>query len=58
MDEDRTKGKAKDVGGTLREAAGKAMNDKDMERRGKEDQAEGKLQKGFGEAKDAFRGKK
>ncbi len=58
MDEDRTKGKAKDVGGTMKEAAGKALNDKDMERSGKADQAEGKLQKGVGEAKDTLRGKK
>jgi uncharacterized protein YjbJ (UPF0337 family) len=57
MDDDRIKGKAKDVTGTLKEAAGKATGDKDTERSGRADQAEGKLQEGFGKAKDALRGK-
>ena len=57
MDEDRTKGQAKDVKGTVKEAWGKATGDKDSERSGRADQAEGKVQKGFGEAKDALRGK-
>jgi len=58
MDDDRTKGKTKDVLGSAKETAGKAFGNKDMERRGKADQAEGKVQKGFGEAKDALRGER
>jgi uncharacterized protein YjbJ (UPF0337 family) len=58
MDEDRTKGKAKDVLGTAKETVGKATGDKDTERSGKADQVEGKAQKGAGKAKDALRGKK
>lgn len=57
MDEDRTKGKAKDVAGTAKEAVGKATGNKETERSGKADQAEGKVQKKAGEAKDALRGK-
>jgi uncharacterized protein YjbJ (UPF0337 family) len=58
MDEDRSKGKAKDVIGTAKETVGKAVGDKETERSGKADQVEGKVQKGVGEAKDALRGKK
>lgn len=58
MNEDRTKGKAKDVIGTAKETVGKATGDKKIERSGKADQVEGKVQKGVGEAKDALRGKK
>jgi uncharacterized protein YjbJ (UPF0337 family) len=58
MDEDRIKGKAKDVIGTGKEAVGKATGNRQTERSGKADQVEGKVQKGVGEAKDALRGKK
>ena len=58
MDKDRVKGKAKDVLGTAKEAVGKATGDKKTERSGKADQLEGGVQKGFGKAKDALRGKK
>jgi uncharacterized protein YjbJ (UPF0337 family) len=57
MDKDRTEGKTKDVIGSAKETFGKATGDKDTERSGKADQAEGKLQKGVGKAKDALRGK-
>ncbi len=58
MDEDRSKGKAKDVAGSAKEKFGKATGDKETERSGKADQAEGKVQKGFGKAKDSLRDKK
>jgi len=58
MDEDRAKGKAKDVIGTAKETVGKATGDRDTERRGKADQAEGKIQEGIGKAKDTLRGRK
>lgn len=57
MNEDRAKGKAKDVLGTAKETVGKATGDKETERSGKADQVEGKVQKGVGKAKDAIRGK-
>lgn len=49
---DQTKGKAKDIGGKLKEEFGDATNNEDMKRKGQADQAEGKAQKGFGDAKD------
>lgn len=58
MNEDRAKGKAKDVLGTAKEAVGKATNDRETERSGKADQVEGKVQEGFGKAKDHLSGKK
>jgi uncharacterized protein YjbJ (UPF0337 family) len=57
MDEDRAKGKAKDVIGTAKEGVGKATGDRETERSGKADQVEGKVQEGFGKAKDTLRGK-
>ena len=57
MDEDRTEGKTKDVIGSAKETIGKATGDKETERSGKGDQAEGKIQKGIGKAKDALRDK-
>lgn len=57
MEEDRVKGKAKDVVGTAKEKVGKATGDKKTERIGKAEQVEGKVQEGVGKAKDALRGK-
>ncbi|MEX3314771.1 CsbD family protein [Sulfitobacter sp. PS-8MA] len=50
--EDQAKGKAKDIGGKLKEEAGDAAGNEDMKREGQADQAEGKVQKGVGDAKD------
>ena len=50
--EDQAKGKAKDIGGKLKEEAGDATNNKDMKREGQADQAEGKVQKGVGDANE------
>lgn len=58
MNKDSTKGKFKDVVGSAKETIGKATGDKDTERSGKADQVKGKVQKGIGKAKDAFRDKK
>lgn len=55
MDEDRVKGQAKDVKGSAKETIGKAIGDKETERSGQADQVEGKVQKGVGKVKDAFR---
>jgi len=57
MNDDRKKGQAKDVKGSAKETWGKVTGDKDIERSGQADQAKGKAQKGFGEAKEAIRGK-
>lgn len=50
--EDQVKGKAKDVGGKIKEEAGDAIGNDEMKREGQADQAEGKVQKGVGDAKD------
>lgn len=50
--EDQTKGKAKDIGGKLKEETGDAINNEDMKREGQADQAEGKAQKKVGDVKD------
>lgn len=50
--EDQAKGKAKDIGGKLKEVAGDATNNEDLKREGQADQVEGKVQKGAGDAKD------
>ncbi|WP_138934972.1 CsbD family protein [Roseovarius arcticus] len=50
--EDQVKGKAKDVGGKIKEETGDAIGDDKMKRDGQVDQAEGKVQKGVGDAKD------
>jgi len=55
IDEDRTEGSAKQMGGKLKEGAGKLFGDAKMKREGQADQAEGKLQNAWGSAKDEMR---
>jgi len=50
--EDQTEGKAKDIGGKLKEEAGDLTGNDKMKRDGQTDQVEGKVQKGVGDAKD------
>ncbi|MBA3563319.1 MAG: CsbD family protein [Gammaproteobacteria bacterium] len=57
MDKDRVKGKGKQTGGSLKEGAGKATGDRKLENEGKADKGKGKVQEGFGRAKDKLRGK-
>jgi len=55
IDDDRTEGSAKQMGGSLKEGAGKLFGDEKMKREGQADQAEGKLQNAWGSVKDEFR---
>jgi uncharacterized protein YjbJ (UPF0337 family) len=55
MHKDEIKGAAKDMKGSMKEAAGKATGDRDMEARGIAEKTEGKIQKGVGNIKDAAR---
>ena len=55
IDDDRTEGSAKQVGGEMKESAGKLFGDEKMKREGQADQAEGKLQNAWGSAKDEAR---
>ena len=57
MDKDRIKGTAKQVKGSVKETAGKALGDAKLEGEGKADKAAGKVQNAVGGLKDSFRGK-
>ncbi|MFD2740998.1 CsbD family protein [Sulfitobacter aestuarii] len=50
--EDQAKGKAKDIGGKVKEEVGDATDNEDLKHEGQADQVEGKVQKGVGDAKD------
>ena len=50
--EDQVEGKAKDIGGKVKEEVGDATGNDDMKHDGQADQAEGKVQKTVGDAKD------
>jgi uncharacterized protein YjbJ (UPF0337 family) len=50
--EDQVKGKAKDIGGKVKEEVGDATGNDEMKHDGQADQAEGKVQKGVGDAKE------
>jgi len=55
IDDDRTEGSAKQIGGEMKEGAGKLFGDEEMKNEGRADQAEGKLQNAWGSAKDEVR---
>jgi uncharacterized protein YjbJ (UPF0337 family) len=55
MDKDRLKGSAQQVGGSMKETAGKALGDEKLKAEGKMDKAEGKLRNTIGGVKDTIR---
>jgi uncharacterized protein YjbJ (UPF0337 family) len=57
MDNDRLKGSATNMGGKLKEGAGKVTGDEKLRSEGVMDQIKGKLQNAFGGLKDLLRGK-
>jgi uncharacterized protein YjbJ (UPF0337 family) len=54
-DRDRVEGAAKNVGGKIKEAAGKVTGDEKMKREGQADQVVGKVQNTVGGVKDKLR---
>lgn len=54
-DHDRVEGAAKNIGGNIKEAAGKVTGDEKLKAEGRADQAEGKVQNAVGGMKDAIR---
>jgi len=52
---DKAKNKAQEVRGRVKEAAGKATNDQELENRGKADQAAGDLKQAGEKIKDAVK---
>lgn len=57
-DQNRVEGSAKQLGGKLKETAGKLAGDEKLKAEGRADQVQGKVQNAFGSAKDALRGDK
>lgn len=55
MHKDEAKGAAKDIAGSMKQAAGKATGDERLEAEGAAQRVEGKVQKGVGALKDAAR---
>ena len=55
MDKDRVDGAATNMGGKVKEAAGKVTGDEKLKREGQADQARGKVENAVGGAKDAVR---
>jgi len=56
-DHDRIEGAAKNMGGKIKEAAGKVTGDEKLKAEGRADQVEGKAQNAVGGVKDALKGK-
>ena len=54
-DHDRIEGAAKNMGGNVKEAAGKLTGDEKLKAEGRADQVEGKVQNAVGGVKDALR---
>lgn len=52
MNNDQVKGRVEEAKGNLKEAAGKVVGNPRLEDEGKVDQAKGKIQSGFGDAKE------
>ncbi len=55
MHKDEAKGAAKDIAGSIKEAAGKATGNERLEAEGAGERVAGKVQKGVGALKDAAR---
>ncbi|UIJ71271.1 CsbD family protein [Aurantimonas sp. HBX-1] len=55
VDENQIKGGAKEIGGKIKEAAGRAVGNERLEAEGEVDQVEGKTQKNYGKVKDAVK---
>jgi len=57
-DNDRVEGAAKNIGGNMKEAAGKVTGDEKLKAEGRAEQVEGKVQNAVGGMKDTLRGDK
>jgi uncharacterized protein YjbJ (UPF0337 family) len=55
MDKDRVEGSAKQMKGSVKDAAGKLTGDSKLQAEGKADKVEGKIQNAVGGAKDKIR---
>ena len=57
-DHDRVEGAAKNIGGNIKEAAGKVTGDEKLKAEGRAEQVEGKVQNAVGGLKDTLRDNK
>ena len=57
MDKDRVIGSAKQIKGTVKQVAGKAVGDSKLEAEGNADKIEGQVQNAIGGVKDTLKGK-
>lgn len=55
MNTDQVKGKAKEIAGEVQEHTGRALGNKEQEAKGHATEMEGKVQKGYGDAKEAVK---
>ncbi|NGZ87731.1 CsbD family protein [Duganella aceris] len=55
MNKDQVKGKAKEIGGKIQQEAGELVGSSEQQAKGLNKQAEGKLQKGLGDAKEVVK---
>jgi uncharacterized protein YjbJ (UPF0337 family) len=56
MSDDHAKGTGKEIKGGIKEAVGKVTGDRETEAEGKADKTEGKVQRAWGDVKDAIKG--
>ena len=52
MNKDQVKGRVEQAKGTVKEATGKVMNDRDLQAEGEIDKTAGKLQADYGDVKE------
>ena len=52
MNKDQVKGRAQEATGKVKQVTGKAVGNKELERKGKVEKASGKLQAGYGDLKE------
>jgi uncharacterized protein YjbJ (UPF0337 family) len=57
MNKDQVKGRVEQAKGNVKEGAGKALGDRDLEAEGQVDQAAGKAQATYGDAKEKVKDK-
>jgi uncharacterized protein YjbJ (UPF0337 family) len=57
VDKDRVEGSATNLGGKVKEGAGKVTGDEKLRNEGLADQAKGKIQNAVGSVKDALKAK-
>lgn len=55
MSDDKSKGTAKEIGGSIKETVGKLTGDDRLEAEGTGERVEGKTQKNIGKVKDAVK---